>query len=190
MLSLYRKKLLLHTLIFDVEKNMKRIHTHIETIFAVFGFAAACFIVWFTLALTWAMPLHIYQQHIFQRQFSVAVQPFHPSDSELLIKASEFGNFGNSNHCDYFAGEFRSSVFSKEEITNAYTDAPLLSFDGSNHLPVDVLFTDEESSFHSWPWSEWLERYLPSRRAIPGENIYLVSAVSAMHPPSGDIRCH
>lgn len=154
------------------------------------GILALCIATALALLMTWAMPLNSYQQYIFQRQFSVAIQPFHPSDSKLLIKASEFGNFGNSNHCDYFAGEFRSSVFSKEEITNAYTDAPLFSFDGSNHLPVDVLFSDEESSFHSWPWSEWLERYLPSRHAIPGEHIYLVSAVSAMHSPDGDFRCH
>ena len=190
MLSLYRGRPFLLTPTSDVKENMKRIGTHIETICAIFGFVAVCFIVWLTLAMTWAMPLNLYQQHIFQKRFRVAMQPFHPSGSELIIEASEFGNFGNSNHCDYFAGEFRSSASSKEEITNAYKDAPLLSFDGSNHLPVDVLFTDEEISFHWWPWSEWLEKYLPSRPAISGENTYLVSAVSAMHPPEGDIRCH
>ena len=118
------------------------------------------------------------------------MQPLHPAQSALITEAVEFGNFGNSNHCDYFAGEFRSSALPKGKIIDAYRSAPFLSFDGSNRLPIEVYFLDEKDTFHWWPWSEWLEKYLPSRPAIPGEHTYLVSAISAMHPPEGDIRCH
>lgn len=162
-----------------------------EKIFSVFGFIVFCFILWLVFISTWSIPFHMLQTYLFQKQFGDEMRPFHPAQSTLLARAVDFGNFGQSNHCDYFAGEFRSGALSREEIQDAYKNAPLLSFDGSNPLSVDVSFIDDNDMFSRWPLSEWLGKYLPQpHRSVSGKNIYLVYAISAMHPPDGDFRCH
>ena len=168
---------------------MKRTRNIFKNIFAVFGVVVFCLIAWLVFISTWSIPSHQLNTYLFQRQFRDAMRPLHPAQSMLIAEAVEFGNFGNSNHCDYFAGEFRSSSLAREEVKNAYRNAPNLSFDGSNYLPVDVYFLDEGDLFDRWPWSGWLEKYFGHRGSVSAEGRYVVFAMSSMHSHAGDFRC-
>jgi hypothetical protein len=159
-------------------------------IFAIFGVIIFCLIVWYAVAVTWKMPFHNYQLWKLQKSFRSIMQSTHPAPSKLRGEVAEFGNFGNSNHCDYLAGEFRSSTLSKEQLTQAYAGMTILSFDKISRLPVEVYFTDEGFFKDDYLWSRWRSKYLPDQQDVSGENTYLVFASSDMHPPDGDIRCH
>lgn len=158
-------------------------------VFAIFGVPVFCLIVWYIVAVTWRMPIHNYQLKALQRYFRSAVLSLHPIQSEFRAEMAEFGNFGNSNHCDYLAGEFRSSSLPREIIMQAYTGATILSFDKISRLPVEVYFTDEDAFTHP-PWEEWLSKYLPYQSSVANKDTFLVFAASDLHPPNGDIRCH
>jgi len=136
------------------------------------------------------IPLHEYRLWTLQKRFHPAIAAAHPTDSRLLSKMAYVGNFGNSNHCDYIAGQFRASKLSREKIQNAYADMPAPSFssDPNAPLPVEVYFADEDI-FELSPWSSWYEERLPTLVANEKENVYLVFAVSQMHPHFGDFRC-
>lgn len=118
------------------------------------------------------------------------MQSVHPVESHLLAEMAEFGNFGNSNHCDYFVGEFRSSPLSKEKIREKYAAVATSSFIKDRLIETGVDFIDEEFFKTDYLSSEWLDKYLPDRRHITNENIYLIYSEDAMNPPDGDIRCH
>lgn len=173
---------------------MNRAYHITEQLFAVFGVIAFCLALGLVSILTWKMPLHNYQLYVLQRHFYDTMQPIHPAQSKLIAEMAEFGNFGNSNHCDYQVGEFRSSPLSREEVTRAYANTSVLSFDKTSHLPTEIYFAEELLDAGKWwPWDEWLQKYIPGRSLVLGENkenIYLVFIASEMHPPDGDIRCH
>lgn len=156
------------------------------------GILAVCCAVALILLTSWKIPLHIYQLHVLQKHFRDAVGPIHPAQSKLIVEMSEFGNFGNSNHCDYIVGEFRSSQLQMEEIKRFYDGAKVRSFDGGPPLSVEIYFPEDlrEAAAHDYYWNHWLERYIPSQERISYQNTYFVFTESAMHPPDGDIRCH
>src|SRR3989338_8480613 len=92
---------------------------------AVFFFG---FFVLFIVVVTWKIPLHNYQLYVLQRHFRDTVLPLNPTQSTRIAELAEFGNFGQSNHCDYIVGEFRKSAFSREEVQKAYAGVGILSF--------------------------------------------------------------
>lgn len=159
-------------------------------IFAIFGIAVFCIIIFFVADMTWLMPFHNYQLWRMQRSFRSTMRSTHPAQSQLITEMAEFGNFGESNHCDYFVGEFRFSTLSKEEILKKYAAIATSSFIGNRLIETNVYFIDEEFFKKDYLWSEWLSKYLPDRRHITNENIYLIYSEDAMNPPYGDIRCH
>lgn len=142
----------------------------------------------------WRIPVHHMRLGAFQRNFENVE---HPDESHFIAAHKEFGNFGNSNHCDYFVGEFRTSDLSREEIIRHYQgqhipppDTSLGVWDGDPPVETEVeaYFLDEDV-FRWWPWSEWLEEYLP-RLPEDRRKTYLVFAMEDGYPPIGDIRCH
>jgi len=159
-------------------------------VFAVFGVTVFCAIILFVAGITLKMPLHNYRLWVLQRNFNSTMKSAHPVPSELRVEVAEFGNLGNSNHCDYLVGEFRSSTLSKEQLKQAYAGITTLSFDKISPLPVEVYFTDEDIFEEDYLWSGWLSKYLPDQHNSSGENTYLIFTSSDMHSPAGDIRCH
>lgn len=168
---------------------MSRAYPIAVKIFAIFGMIVFGAIILFVTAITWKMPIHNYQLSKMQKHFRSTMQSVHPAPSELRAEVAEFGNFGNSNHCDYFIGEFRSSHLSREEILRKYAAVATSSFVGDRLLEVGVYFLDEDI-FMDHPLSEWLEKYLPNNRDIMNKNTYLIFTEDAGNPPDGDIRCH
>ncbi len=78
----------------------------------------------------------------------------HPNESELVVSKSRSGLLvGNSNHCDFFAGQIRHSTLTQQEITDFYQGKtiPFVS-DGENQMRfqdetavrVRVLFIEQE----------------------------------------------
>lgn len=169
--------------------TMSRTYPIAIRIFAVFGIITFGAIVLFTVAITWKMPLHNYQLWKMQRNFRSTMQSIHPVQSELRAEMADFGNFGNSNHCDYMVGEFRSSHLSKEKLRRAYAAVATSSFIGNRLVETDIYFTDEDIFTH-YPWSEWLEKYIPDNRGAANENTYLIFSEDDGNPPDGDIRCN
>ena len=135
------------------------------------------------------MPFHAYRLWSMQSQFRSDMRSVHPAESQLLTEVKEFGLFGNSNHCDYFVGEFRSSPLSKEAVRQRYASVITSSFIGDRLVETDVYFVDEDVFTH-YPWREWLEKYVPDTRHITNQNTYLIFSEDAGNPPDGDIRCH
>lgn len=169
---------------------IKRICSITIGICAVLGIMALIPSLLFVAYITWKMPLHNYQLGNMQRHFRSTMQSVHPAQAKLLAEMAEFGNFGESNHCDYMVGEFRSSPLSKEEILKKYTAVATSSFIGNRLIETGIYFIDEEFFKKDYLFSGWLEKYLPDRRHITNENIYLIYSEDAMNPPDGDIRCH
>lgn len=136
------------------------------------------------------IPLHEYRLRTLQKHLHAVIDAAHPINSRPLSKLAYVGNFGNSNHCDYIAGQFRASKLSREEIQNAYADmlTPSFSSDSNAPLPVEVYFADDEV-FELSPWSSWYEEHLPMLLVDEKEKVYLVFAASELHSHFGDLRC-
>lgn len=142
----------------------------------------------------WKIPLHNMKLWSFQKSFE---RIEHMEGSRKIVSHRELNNFGNSNHCDYFVGEFRVSDRPREAIIRHYQGLYIPSPDDSigvwsGDLPtitaIEVYFLDDDV-FRWWPWSEWLGKYasqLPEDR----ESAYLVFAMEDGYPPIGDFRCH
>lgn len=169
---------------------MTHIYQILMRLFAIFGVAVFCIIVWFVVVITWKMPLHNYQLWKMQRTFRSAMQSVHPAESRLLAEMAEFGNFGNSNHCDYFVGEFRSSPLSKEKVLEKYAAVATSSFVGNRLIETGVYFIDEEFFKKDYLLSEWLSKYVPDYVPSLDNAAYLIYSEDDMNPPDGDIRCH
>lgn len=154
---------------------------------AVFFFG---FFVLLIIMVTWKIPLHTYQLHVLQRHFHTEVRAL--PESILRTEMREFGNFGQSNHCDYIVGEFRSSSLPKEEITQFYAGTSVHSFDKTSQLPVEIYFAEDlhEVALHDYYLKHWLEKYIPTQKDAVYDRTYFVFTMSAMHPPDGDFRCH
>jgi len=142
----------------------------------------------------WKIPIHNMRLLLFERSFN-AIE--HIEGSRKIASHKEFGNFGNSNHCDYFVGEFRVSDLPREVIASHYQnlhipppDDSLDVWSGSppKETDIEVYFLDE-AVFQHWPWSDWLIKY-SKRLADNLENTYLVFAMEDGYTPSGDFRCH
>ena len=169
---------------------MKRAYDILTQLLVTFGIIAFCFIIIIVADSTWKIPLHNYQLRMMQKHFRSTMQSVHPMPSELRAEIAEFGNFGNSNHCDYFVGEFRSSPLPKNKILEQYAAVATSSFIGNRLIETGVHFVDEDFFKKDYLLSEWLEKYLPDYPHITNENIYLIYSEDAMNPPDGDIRCH
>lgn len=148
----------------------------------------------FVSALTWKMPTHNANARTFQKSFSRIV---HPKESKILTPVMDFANFGDSNHCDYFVGEFRASSLSRTELIQQYEGLTIAPPDTQNGIwggdaptvsTIEILFVDSET-FQQWPWSKWLHAAQPFF-SEHGETIYLVYALESGYSPSGDYRCH
>lgn len=151
---------------------------------AALGIAAWILLSWFAL-----IPINQINLWLLKRNF---VSVPHPPESTLLARTAEFGNFGNSNHCDYLVGEFRSSPLSTEEIEKAYEEITVRSFSAGAQLPVEIYFAEElrEAASHDYYWRHRLGKYLPTQKDAVYDHNYFVFTESAMHPPVGDFRCH
>lgn len=169
---------------------MKRICYIAMKICAILGAAVFLMILPLIVFMTWKMPLHNYQLWRMHKNFRSNMQSVHPAQSQLLAEVAEFGNFGQSNHCDYFVGEFRSSPLSKEKVLEKYAAVATSSFVGNRLIETGVYFIDEEFFKKDYLLSEWLEKYLPDNHSVADEHTYLIYSEDAMNPPDGDIRCH
>lgn len=151
---------------------------------AALGIVAWILLSWFAL-----IPVNQINLWLLKRNF---VSVPHPPESTLLARTAEFGNFGNSNHCDYLVGEFRSSQLSRAEVQQAYNGVQVRSFNAGTQLPVEIYFAGDlrEAAQHDYYWRHWLEKYLPTQKAAVNGHTYFVFTMSAMHPPDGDFRCH
>ena len=164
---------------------------HILTqLLVAFGIIAFCFIILIVTDSTWKMPLHNYQLWTMQKHFRSIMQSAHPPSSRLRAEVAEFGNFGQSSHCDYFVGEFRSSPLPKDKVLEQYAAVATSSFIGNRLIETGVYFVDEDFFGKDYLLSGWLEKYLPDHPHITDENIYLIYSEDAMNSPDGDIRCH
>lgn len=148
-----------------------------------FIFVLLSLIIFLVIMWIGKIPIHNYNLHVFERNWEAVL---HPKESKELLKIVEFGNFGNSNHCDYMVGEFRSTNTSKEEILKSYNGLAIASFD-KKIVPIEVYFIDGDI-FGWWPWSEWLNRL--SKLPSEAENKYLAFASVDGYSPEGDFRCH
>lgn len=148
----------------------------------------------FMTPVLWKMPIHNMKLNVFENNFA---KISHPRETELVAKMKDFGLFGNSNHCDYIVGEYRTSNLQRETIINHYKglhipppDDSLGVWDGPppKKTDIEIYFTDDRI-FEHWPWSEWMEEHL-NRLTGNRENTYLVLASEDGYPPIGDFRCH
>lgn len=159
-----------------------KIITKIFFTIVVFVFLSVGFL--FIMA-TWAIPFHNNNLRIFQKHFQ-KLTVYHPFESRHLSSISDFGNFGNSNHCDYMVGEFRATQLSEEIILKKYEGLSVASFDNRT-IPVEVYFSDD-GVFKHFPWSDWLN--LLSEKPSSTEKVYIIFAFIDGDSPDGDLRCH
>ena len=110
----------------------------------------------------------------------------HPEQSRQLNHFREFGNFGNSNHCDFAAGDFRTTTLSKKELEDFYKTQSMKSFRDSP--PEIEVWTIKDLEDVGYPQSDWLRN--SGLSASTTKNIYLVVAVDQMYYPGWDYRCH
>ncbi|MFY9462564.1 MAG: hypothetical protein WAP52_00050, partial [Candidatus Sungiibacteriota bacterium] len=141
---------------------MKRIGRIVALVLAPTGITLLCLIIFILIAITWKIPLHNYQLRMMQKHFRSTMQSVHPMPSKLRAEMAEFGNFGNSNHCDYFVGEFRSSPLPKDKVLEQYAAVVTSSFIGNRLIETGVYFVDEDFFKKDYLLSEWLEKYLPN----------------------------
>jgi len=151
-------------------------------------------LILFIVPMLWKIPIHNMQIVAFQRNFA---KVSHPEGTTYIAAFKDFGNFGNSNHCDYFVGEFRSSDLPRNVVVSYYQKLRILSpnasegvWSGEPHATtaVDAYFLDDEV-FHYWPWSDWVDGHA-SRLPENTKNVYLAFASEDGYSPTGDFRCH
>lgn len=145
------------------------------TIFSIFLFIA----VSFTLYVTYRMPFNNIHLKIFEDNFRRSIAGLHPGQSSLITEAAEVGNWADGTYCEFLAGQFRSSLLSKEELEKLYP---------YNFFSAGVYFIDEDIFNHS-PWADWKEKYLKNYKAKNNEDVYLVWKSDYNNSPAGDIRC-
>jgi len=171
---------------------MKRAYHITVRVFAVFGVAVFCVIIWYVVTITWKMPVHNFDLWRLGRNFQ-SIDSYHPVDSRLLLKNKYVGGLypEGSYSCNYFVGEFRSAAQSREEIIRAYGGHFVDSFDGTGRIPVEIRFLDDQGFFDHHPWYEWQKklRQSPDLSTAQG-SVYLVFASQIGYPPYGDIRCN
>ncbi len=140
------------------------------------------FLIVFSLALylTYKIPFNNYYLKTFQNNFRQSIKSFHPAQSSLITEMAETGNFGESNHCDFLAGEFRSSPLPEEVLEQFYFKDSMSS----------GVYSINDDIFTYSPWLEWKEKYLRNYKPRENENVYLVWTADDDNSPDGDIRCH
>lgn len=172
---------------------MNRLYHIAERIFAVFGVAVFCVIIWFVIATMWRVPVHQFNLWTLQKHFRIVE---HPSDSRFLKKLKGFGNLfrAASNGCDYLVGELRVGSGPQEDIARFYQGLFVKSFDDTETVPIEIKFFDDEEFSEDYLWStlwfDWREKINSSfdLEAIQGTS-YVVFARQTDYPPYGDGRC-
>lgn len=156
----------------------------------VIAIVIICCILALAILLTYKMPWNQYQLWILQKNFRSIVNTNAATQSSLLAEFAMVDHWGNSNLCDYYVGQFRSSPLPRETLEKSYSSLVIPSFpkDENNPLKLEVYFTDDDI-FKDYYYSNLLNKYLPNRLPTD-QNIYLVWASSESHNPNGDIRCH
>jgi hypothetical protein len=156
----------------------------------IIGLAVTGLILVLIILLTCKMPWHQYQLWILQKNFQSIVNTDSAAQSNLLAEFAIVDHWGNSNLCDYYVGQFRSSPLPKETLEEVYSNLVINSFphDANNALKPEVYFIGDEI-FNDYYYSNLLKRYLPHHLPTD-QNIYLVWTSSDSHSPDGDIRCH
>ena len=136
----------------------------------------------------------------------------HPPDSELLAAHAIVGKLsGNSNHCDYFAGQLRWAPLSGAEIEDYYAGATVpparnegqnFSEGPSHDVEIYVIVVASEgvidlSAMEAASYGPILPYSFdePSELAVnlsdyPEGTLYLVSAMDYGYPAGRDMRCH
>lgn len=135
--------------------------------------------------------LNNYRLYQFNKEFK---RVGHPVESKLLSRRSAVGLLvGNSNHCDYFVGEIRSSNLSEEAIEKYYADSVVKSPINESLVGVDIHFvrTGTFSGQGMLPYeyenlSQWdLESNIQNQT----ETVYLLSTFFNWFA-NADMRCH
>lgn len=170
--------------------NMKPFFHILIRLGMVIGIIIACCILVLAILLTYKMPWNEYQLRILQKKFRSVVNTNAATRSNLLAEFAEVDHWGNSNLCDYYVGQFRSSPLPRETLERAYFNLAIPSFsqDENNPLKLEIYFIND-NFFEYYPWSDLLKQYLPNY-SLANQNIYLVWTSSDSHSPDGDIRCH
>ncbi len=170
---------------------MTHIYQILMRLFAIFGVAVFCFIVWFVAVAMWRVPIHQFNLWKLGKNFQ-AITTANPPDSKPLLQIRRVGNFfrGASNACDYLVGEFYVEKRSKHEILERYRGLFVNSFDDTEPVPMEVHFLDEEEFFQDSYWSDWRKKIKKSfNLAVMQGNPYIIFASQTDYPPYGDIRC-
>lgn len=167
-----------------------------ELVYSIIG----CFIILVLFVISWVVldfviliPIHNYHLHFIEDQFT-EINTRNLAQSRLLSKKAAVDHWGNSNLCDYYAGQFRASTLSQEEIKKNYEGLTIPSYKGDENSPlnIEVIFLDEEwfKSQDSYYWSDWWEENSLGVNLQANETPYLVFVSSDSHPGVGDIRCN
>lgn len=173
--------------------NFPHFYRIAKDISAVFGVLVFFTVAFFVAVTMWHGPAHQFNVWKLRRHFN---EVMHPPESQTLKSIGGFGSLFRdaSNGCDYLVGELRISTGQREEITRRYQGLSIRSFNGSERVPVEVKFLDDEEFFRQYmgsnPWREWREDILlsfdfRSMRGVP----YIVFAEQTDFPPEGDMRC-
>jgi len=170
---------------------MTHIYQILMRLFAIFGVAVFCVILWFIAVTMWEAPIHQFNLWTLGRNFKT-VNSHHPEDSRFVLKVRDFGNLfrAASNGCDYLVGEVRVGKGSQEEIARYYQGLFIKSFDGTDPVPVEIRFFNKENWMDPYRWSDWRDKaqaYIESA-ALDGTP-YMVFARQDGYPPYGDMRC-
>ena len=146
----------------------------------------------FILTMVAGIPINNIKLFVIRNQFE-KLNSQNIAQSRLLAKRSVVGHEGASNLCDFYTGQFRASPLLKADIEIAYENLTISSFWGDENSPLklEILFTDDEWFIDNlYSWYQWLRDNSNKFDIRPGENTYVVYAISLSHPPGWDLRCH
>ena len=166
--------------------NFKHLYNKVENKIGLFGIILFGLEVLILLALVWKIPLNNIRLERIERNLHI-LAPYHPSDSKLISKKKFVGApYSDTSSCEYAVGEFRSSVFPRESIRNAYAGVIIPSFQRRVRIPVQVRFADE--GFLDDPWYAWRDEVVEG--IAKKEQVYSLYVPHTQYiSPFGDFRC-
>ncbi len=135
------------------------------------------------IALPFARDMLLHNQALGNLEIALH-QIDHPVDTTFVRDFKSMGVLsGNSNHCDYIAGELRRYSGDKQEIQNFYTNEEIyVIFLENGRIPENAEFLLSPSA---------LEKLLYGENPAPDaqSKMYLVILTDMFNDPGYDFRC-
>ena len=154
------------------------------------GAATLVLIVFIAGLFLGAVPVHDITLSRMERALVSSVS--HPPNSQLVTQRTAIGStYIDSEECNYFSAQLRTSSLSPEDIVQAYRGASVSLFGFTRPMPVRVvMYKDRESLPLGHPaelvFSDSLAP-LPSNRHDTLYGVYLLEEKRLWF---GDYRCH